>query len=125
MSARIVAATLAVAACAGIGAGIAIAHDEVEATSPARGAVLTKLPAKVSVTFGETVGRLNSVVVTRNGKGNLVRRSRIHARNAARVVATLKRPGARWWPGTYKVTWKVTGADGHKQTLTAGFRVTR
>jgi methionine-rich copper-binding protein CopC len=125
MSARIVAATLAVAACAGIGAGIAIAHDEVEATSPARGAVLTKLPAKVSVTFGETVGRLNSVVVTRNGKGNLVRRSRIQAANAARVVATLKRPGARWWPGTYKVTWKVTGADGHKQTLTAGFRVTR
>jgi methionine-rich copper-binding protein CopC len=77
------------------------------------------------MTFGETVGRLDRVTVTRNGRGNLVRSSRIAAGNAARVVATLKRPGARWWPGVYRVTWKVTGADGHTQTLTAGFRVVR
>ena len=124
MSARILAATLAVTACAAIGAGAAIAHDEVEATSPTRGAVLTKLPPKVSMTFGETVGRLDAVRVTRNGRGNLVGSSRIDAANASRVVATLKRPGAKWWPGTYRVTWRITGADGHKQTLTAGFRVT-
>ena len=123
MSARILAATLAVTACAAIGAGVAIAHDEVESTSPAKGAVLAKLPAKVSMTLGEAVGRLDSVTVTRNGRGNLVASSRIDPAKAARVVATLKRPGARWWPGTYRVTWKVTGADGHRQTLTAGFRV--
>ena len=124
MTARIVAAALAVAACAAIGAGVAAAHDEVEATSPVRGAVLTRLPAKVSMTFGETVGRLNAVRVTRNGRGNLVGSSRIDAGNAARVVVTLKRPGVKWWPGTYRVTWRITGADGHRQTLTAGFRVT-
>jgi methionine-rich copper-binding protein CopC len=39
------------------------------------------------------------------------------------VVATLKRPGARYRAGVWRVTWRVTGADGHTLTLTAGFRV--
>ena len=46
-----------VAAALAGGAGVALAHDEVEGTTPARGAVLKNLPPKVSMTFGETVGR--------------------------------------------------------------------
>lgn len=124
MSARMRAAVLAVAACAAGGAGVAVAHDEVEGTTPARGAVLQNLPPKVSMTFGETLGKLNAVTITRNGRGSFVKSSTIDPRNAARVVATLVRPGARYRPGVWRVTWRVTGADGHKQTLTAGFRVT-
>ena len=124
MSVRMRAAALAVAACATVGAGVALAHDEVEGTTPQRGAVLRNLPPKVSMTFGETIGKLNGVTITRNGKGSFVKSSTIDPRNASRVVATLKRPGSRFRPGVWRVTWRVTGADGHKQTLTAGFRVT-
>ena len=122
MSTRTRAAALAVVALAG-SAGVAVAHDEVEGTTPARGAVLRVLPAKVSMTFGETVGRLDKVAITRNGKGDFGKRAGIDPRNAARVVATIKRPGARFRKGLWKVTWRVTSADGHKQVLTAGFRV--
>ena len=122
MSVMIRTAALAAVALAGA-AGAAVAHDAVRGTTPARGAVLENLPARVSMTFAAPVGRLDAVRITRNGKGNFVKSARVDPRNAARVVATLKRPGARYRPGVWKVTWRVTGADGHKQTLSAGFRV--
>ena len=122
MSMRTRAAALAVVALAGA-AGVAVAHDAVAGTTPARGAVLRALPAKVSMTFGEPVGRLDTVTITRNGRGDFVRSARIDPRNAARVVAVLKRPGGKGRKGLWKVTWRVTSADGHTQVLTAGFRV--
>jgi methionine-rich copper-binding protein CopC len=122
MSLKLRAAALAAATLAGA-AGVAIAHDEVQGTTPARGAVLRNLPPKVSVTFGEPVGRLDRVTITRNGRGNFVKRAAIDPRNAARVVAVLKRPGGKARTGVWKVTWRVTSADGHRQVVTAGFRV--
>ncbi|MGE0029247.1 MAG: copper resistance protein CopC [Thermoleophilia bacterium] len=104
-------------------AGVALAHDEVQGTTPARGAVLQNLPPKVSMTFGEAVGRLDKVTITRNGKGSFVKSAQIDPRNASRVVATLKRPGGKARKGVWKVTWRITSADGHKQVLSAGFRV--
>lgn len=122
MSVKLKVAALAAAALVGA-AGVAVAHDEVKRTTPARGAVLKNLPAKVSMTFGEPVGRLDRVTITRNGRGDFVKRTQIDPRNASRVVATLKRPGGKARKGLWKVTWRVTSADGHKQVLTAGFRV--
>ena len=92
-------------------------------TTPARGAVLQNLPPKVSMTFGEPVGRIDGVRVTRNGTGDFTKSSQIDPRNASRVVATLTRPGGKARKGLWKVTWRVTSADGHKQVFTAGFRV--
>jgi methionine-rich copper-binding protein CopC len=122
MSLKTRAAALAAVALAGA-AGVAVAHEEVASTTPARGAVLQNLPAKVTMTFGAPVGRVDGVRITRNGRGDFTKGARIDPRNAARVVATLKRPGKRYRAGLWKVTWRVTGADGHRQTLTAGFRV--
>lgn len=124
MFVKLRAAALAAVALAGAaGVGVAVAHDEVEGTTPARGAVLRNLPPKVSMTFGEAVGRLDKVTITRNGKGNFLKSAQIDPRNAARVVAVLKRPGGKARRGAWKVTWRVTSADGHKQVLSAGFRV--
>ena len=81
MSVKLRAAALAAVALAGT-AGVAVAHDEVEGTTPARGAVLQNLPPKVSMTFGEPVGPLDGVRVTRNGKGNFTKSSQIDPRNA-------------------------------------------
>lgn len=122
MSLKLRAVALAAVALAG-GAGVALAHEEVARTTPARGASLEHLPPKVSMRFGEPVGRIDAVRITRNGAGNFVKGSQIDPRNAARVVATLKRPGGKYRKGLWRVTWRITGADGHKQTFTAGFRV--
>jgi methionine-rich copper-binding protein CopC len=122
MSVKLKVAALAAAALVGA-AGVAVAHDDVKRTTPARGAVLKNLPPKVSMTFGEAVGRLDTVRITRNGRGNFVKSAQIDPRNASRVVAVLKRPGAKGRKGTWRVTWRITSADGHKQVLTAGFRV--
>ncbi len=122
MSVKLRAAALAAVALAGT-AGVALAHDEIEGTTPARGAVLQNLPPKVSMTFGEAVGRLDKVTISRNGAGNFVKSAQIDPRNASRVVAVLKRPGGKARKGTWRVTWRITSADGHKQVLTAGFRV--
>ncbi len=123
MTARTLIAVLGAAVCATAVTGVALAHDEAASTSPKKGAALTALPAQVSVTWGEQVGRLNGATVTRNGGGNLVKSARIDPANARRVVATLNRPGKKWQPGSYRVTWRITAADGHKQTLVVPFTV--
>lgn len=125
MTARALMAVLGATVCATAVSGVALAHNDARTTSPRSGAVLTALPAQVSVTWGEPVGRLNGVTVTRNGKGNLVKAARVNASNARRVVATLRRLGTRWQPGTYRVTWRLTGADGHRQTLVVPFTVAK
>ena len=122
MSVKLRAAALSAVALAGT-AGVAVAHDAVVGTTPARGAVLQNLPPKVSMTFGEPVGRIDGVRVTRNGTGDFTKSSQIDPRNASRVVATLTRPGGKARKGLWKVTWRITSADGHKQVFTAGFRV--
>ena len=123
MTARRLMAVVGATAVALGATGVALAHDEAGSTTPKKGATLTSLPAQVTVTWGEPVGRLNGATVTRNGKGNLVKSARIDPKNARRVVATLNRPGARYQPGSYKVTWRITASDGHKQTLVVPFTV--
>lgn len=125
MSARAIAAAAAATLCLGAGAGTALAHTEVVASSPRDGASLSRLPAAVILTFEEPVGRVRGVVVRREGGPNLVRRARTHPRDAARVVATLKRPGRRWQPGSYRAGWRVVGEDGHTVGGVLRFRVTR
>lgn len=125
MTARSLIAVLGAAVCATAVTGVALAHDEAASTSPKKGATLSALPAQVSMTWGEPVGRLNGATVTRNGTGNLVKSARIDPANARRVVATLSRPGSRWQPGSYRVTWRITAADGHKQTMVVPFTVKR
>lgn len=125
MTARSLIAVLGAAVCATAVTGVALAHDEAASTSPKRGAALSALPAQVSVTWGEPVGRLNGATVTRNGAGNLVKAARIDPANARRVVATLSRPGSSWQPGSYRVIWRITAADGHKQTMVVPFTVKR
>ncbi len=119
--ATLVAAVLITAAAA----GPALAHSDVASTSPARGATLERTPARMAVTFSDPVGRIGKMRVTRGGRGNLVKGAAISRRNARTVMIRLKRPGPRNQPGTYRLRWRVIGADGHALTGTVTFRVRR
>jgi methionine-rich copper-binding protein CopC len=120
----VVAATISVAAALGA-SGTAWAHAALEASAPRQGAVLKRPPARASLTFSEPVGRIVSVRVTRNGRGNLARAARIAPRDAARVVVSLRRPGRRAWAGRYRIVWRVRSADGHVIRGVVGYRVRR
>ena len=117
-------AALAAASCvAALGATTALGHSGVESSSPRSGAVLERSPVRVTITFSGPVARLGTTTATRNGEGNLVRSARISPGDASRVVVALKRPGPRKQAGTYRVSWRVTGSDGHAVRGVIAFRV--
>jgi copper resistance protein C len=113
----------AAALVAAVAAAPAYAHSEAVASSPRHGSTLTRVPAQMTVTFGEPIGRLGTMRVTRNRAGDLVRSARIAPGNARRAVITLKRPGPRKQAGLYRLTWRVTSADGHPVSGVVVFRV--
>ncbi len=118
------AAALAAATCvASLGAATALGHTGVESSTPRSGAVLQRTPAKMTIVFEAPVARVGRVTATRNGDGNLVKRAYVSPRDAARVIVELKRPGPRKRAGAYRVSWRVTGADGHGVSGVIGYRV--
>jgi methionine-rich copper-binding protein CopC len=123
MSARTIAAALAAALCLGAGATTALAHTELESSSPRDGATLSRLPARVVLTYGEPIARAGTVTVGRNGRGNLAATVAKDPRDARRVVVTLKRPGRKWQAARYRVSWRIIAADGDPVTGAIGFRV--
>lgn len=108
---------------AAVAASPALGHAEAVSMTPKHGTTLTRVPAQMTVTFGEPIGRLGAVRVTRNRAGNLVKGARIAPANARRAVITLKRPGPRKQAGLYRLTWRVTSADGHPVSGVVVFRV--
>ncbi len=125
MSPRTIAAALAAAICLGVGATTALAHTEVTSSSPPDGATLSRLPAKVVLTFAEPIQRVRLVVVKRNGRGNLAKTVAQDPRDARRVLVTLKRPGLKWQAGRYRVNWLITATDGDAVNGVVAFRVVR
>jgi copper transport protein len=102
--------TCFVAVCAGLLllAGVASAHAYPITTSPAIGGVVQTSPAKVSVTYDESVTVPSLAVYDAAGK-----------RVSATTVSHPKGPTiavaipARLRRGTYTVAWRVTSADTH------------
>lgn len=101
----------------------ALGHSDVTASSPAHGSTLTRVPAQMTVTFGDAIGKLGTMTVARNGTGNLVKASRTSPTDARTAVITLKRPGPKKQAGLYRLTWRIVGADGHRLTGVIAFRV--
>jgi methionine-rich copper-binding protein CopC len=124
-SARGIAAALAAAVCLGVGAATALAHTEVESSSPRDGSTLSRLPARVVLTFEQPISRVRLVVVKRNGKGNFAKTFEQDPRDARRVLVTLKRPGVKWRAGRYRVNWLITATDGDAVNGVLAFRVVR
>jgi copper resistance protein C len=125
MSARTIAAAVVAALCLGAGATTALAHTEIESSSPPDGATLSRLPAKIVLTFEQPIQRVRVVVVKRNGAGNLTKTFLQDPSDARRVLVTLRRPGPRWQAGRYRVNWGITATDGDPVTGVVAFRVVR
>jgi methionine-rich copper-binding protein CopC len=122
MSVYTVRAALLVAAVAfATAAAPALAHVQLEQTSPRAGSTVKRTAPAASVTFS---GPILSGSLSVKGPGG--RRASVDSggrdpRSIKRVLVELKR-GLK--AGSYTATWKIVAADGHRQQGSFRFRLT-
>ncbi len=117
--------TIAYALTALVMAGVAapaIAHTPLVRTKPARGTTVAHLPKTVVLTFGRSIKSVRWVRVVHGTTGrNHTTRSRLNANNKGQVLVTTASDRV----GRYTVYWRVVVADGHTESGSFGFRVSR
>lgn len=97
---------VAAALLAGLWAGAALAHAQLQGSAPPADALLEAMPAAIELRFSEGVGILGLEWVLPDGR-------RIAAQGAS-VDATLGiAPPAEGGAGSYALIWRVVSADGH------------
>jgi methionine-rich copper-binding protein CopC len=103
----------------GPAAPAALAHVDVVATSPRKGAKLAKMPRAVTVTFSAQI--LGGSIVVKNGAGRVVsKRGGRDPSDVRRLRATTKSGLGK---GRYVVRWKAKSPDGHVQSGSFRFSV--
>lgn len=112
-------AALSAAALSGA-AATALAHSQVESTSPKSGGTATTAVTKVTVTFS---GPMRKGTIRVVGPGSRVVSEGSGGRdprNINRLTVSLK-GGLK--AGSYRASWTATAADGHKQTGAFRFKL--
>jgi copper resistance protein C len=102
------------------GAGVASAHAALLATDPAKDAVLTQTPPRVSATFSEEMQPQFAAMTVVGPDGNLWSTGEPQVQGA--VVSVGVRPLGP--AGTYTVNYRATSADGHVVSGSWSFRLT-
>ncbi len=88
---------------------VAQAHDVLEATNPADGAIVSAVPAKISITFNHTPTAIGSKIQIKDSDGtNWASRPVDILDN---VVTQDTKPGAPMGP--YTVEWRIVSSDSH------------
>jgi methionine-rich copper-binding protein CopC len=91
-------------------AGLALAHSELIATSPAEDALLHKAPSQVRLTFGEDVLQEGSdIVVTGPGDTRYSDPSTLRIDGTIASIELIEDQVS----GTYTVAYRIVSADGH------------
>jgi MYXO-CTERM domain-containing protein len=110
------AAVLALCAWLWLGAAPALAHTELQSSSPEQGAVLDAAPKTVRLTFTEDLGG-GSLAVTVSGQSVGAGAARVDGADLVLDIA----PGSP--AGAWTVAFRVVSADGHPVTGQFAFTV--
>lgn len=117
---RVLVTAVAVLAFLLTGAGAALAHDEVVATTPAAQASVATPPAAVELQLSSPPQALGTEVRVTAPDGSLVSVGAPEVRGT-----TVRQPLSDGLPaGGYTVEWRVTSGDGHPITGSSAFNVT-
>lgn len=93
------------------GTGVASAHANLVASSPADGSSMAASPADVSATFSESISIDLGGLSVRDTDGNRVDEGTSEVDDSGRTLTTKLRPDLA--TGTYVATYRVLSADGH------------
>ncbi|MTD45126.1 hypothetical protein GKE82_12690 [Conexibacter sp. W3-3-2] len=96
----------------------ALGHAEVDKRLPKPGASLSSGPKTVYISFTQQIKSGGSFTVTRGSR--TVLRGKNDPRNVKRIIGKSSKRLAK---GTYKVSWRATYIDGHRETGSWTFRV--
>jgi methionine-rich copper-binding protein CopC len=88
-------------------ATLALAHAHLERSTPTDGSVLSAAPAELVLSFSEAA-QLTALAIEKQG-GAKQKIAPLPQQPQTRIVVPL--PALT--PGSYLVTWRVVGADGH------------
>jgi methionine-rich copper-binding protein CopC len=115
-------AVAAVLAVSTIMSAIAMAHVDIEKTSPRRGGTAKTSIGAVTMTFSGPIRRGTLRVTGPGGKRMSLRKGGRDPRSINRLIAELKtsKPAGR-----YKAKWTLVAADGHDQHGSFRFRLKR
>ena len=97
---------------------VALAHSEMQQTTPVDGAVLTELPAEISLNFAEKL-RLTAVKAHHSDGVTQAIDLGGHKSFADEFVLPMPPLGE----GSYEVEWRGLGMDGHAMQGTFNFEV--
>jgi hypothetical protein len=111
----VVAATAAIM----LSASPVLAHARLVSATPGSGAVVSA-PGAVSLTFSERFAAPFSTVEVEDGRGRMVALTRMVSEDGKTLGGSFAAPLTA---GTYRVTWAIAAADGHRMTGTYSFTV--
>lgn len=110
---------LAVASVMALSASPVLAHARLVSTTPAAGANVTA-PRSVHLTFSERFAAPFSTVEVEDSRGRAVSVTKIVSEDGKTLGGTFAAPLPT---GTYRVTWAIAAADGHRMTGNYSFTV--
>lgn len=111
MNMRNIIAAASVAAAA-LTSPFAMAHANLQTSSPEAGAMLAIAPREITLTFNEKIEEAFSKVTLADEQGKEVSTEKVAVDAANPAVLHLPVTGLR--AGTYTVNWAVAGRDGHR-----------
>ncbi|WP_029418277.1 copper homeostasis periplasmic binding protein CopC [Brevundimonas bacteroides] len=97
----------------------AVAHARLVSATPASGATVSA-PRGISLTFSERFAAPFSTVTVEDSRGRSVDLTRTVSEDGRTLGGTYTAPLPA---GTYRVTWAIAAADGHRMTGTYNFTV--
>ncbi|MEQ7156460.1 copper homeostasis periplasmic binding protein CopC [Brevundimonas aurifodinae] len=111
----------ALAACAAVmlSASPVLAHARLLSATPANGATVSA-PRSISLTFSERFAAPFSTVEVEDGRGRAVALTKTVSEDGKTLGGSFAAPLAA---GTYRVTWAIAAADGHRMTGNYSFTV--
>lgn len=99
--------------------GPAFAHARLVSSTPSSGSTTTA-PRSVTLTFSERFAAPFSTVEVEDGRGRTVALTKTVSEDGKTLGGSFTGPLAA---GTYRVTWAIAAADGHRMTGNYSFTV--
>lgn len=111
--------SLAVASTVVLGTAPALAHARLVSATPGDGATVTA-PLMISLTFSERFAAPFSTIEIEDSRGRTVSLTKTVSEDGKTLGGRFASPLTA---GTYRVTWAIAAADGHRMTGTYSFTV--